>query len=89
MLTSGSYIASDTLALLGADALLILLLFFAGILFAWWALGALKWESFVNPLMIAHASMIRFFLALLGGFLFAGMGLLFVVLVQVSSRLFG
>ncbi|GMA63535.1 DUF1146 domain-containing protein [Alicyclobacillus fastidiosus] len=54
---------------LGIDGTVALLFFFAGLLAAWWALGALKWDKFVNQPLSPQVQMLRFFLALAGGLL--------------------
>ncbi|EPZ45549.1 MULTISPECIES: DUF1146 domain-containing protein [Alicyclobacillus] len=59
--------AANTPLTLGVDGTVTLLFFFLGLVAAWWALGAVKWDKFVNQPLSSQVQMLRFFLALLGG----------------------
>lgn len=54
---------------MGTDGAILLIFFFAGLVAAWWALSAFKWDKLFNQPMSTQVQMIRFFLSLLGGLL--------------------
>lgn len=71
----------------GVDGIVILLFFFAGLLAAWWALAALKWDEFVHHPLSAQVQMLRFFLALVGGLLAVLVAILLLSAMQVLQVL--
>lgn len=73
--------------LAGVDEMIILLFFFAGLLGAWWALAALKWDAFVNRPMSTQVQLLRFFLALIGGLVAVLVAILLLAAVQLLSAL--
>jgi len=81
-LDMGMAVASNTVGvLLGAGGVVFFVCFFGGLITAWWALGALRWEKFVLPLTM-QANVLRFFLALVGGLLTGFVGIAYLLAVQ-------
>ncbi|WP_134158816.1 DUF1146 domain-containing protein [Alicyclobacillus sacchari] len=70
---------------LAADGMLVLLLFFIGVIGAWWALGSLKWESIVRQPLSGQAQLLRFFLALIGGILTVLVAVLLLGSIQLLN----
>lgn len=69
--------------LIGTDGVILLLFFFAGLIAAWWALAALKWDKFFNQPRSSQVQMIRFFLSLFGGILAVMVAILMLGAMQV------
>lgn len=69
--------------ILGTDAVLLLLFFFAGVIGAWWALGALRWDKIVTQPLSAQTQLLRFFLALFGGLLSVVVAILLLGAMQL------
>ncbi|RIV21011.1 DUF1146 domain-containing protein [Alicyclobacillaceae bacterium I2511] len=56
-------------SLIAADGIIFMLAFLIGTYYAWRGLGALKWDTFMYDPTGENIRILRFFLALLGGFL--------------------
>lgn len=65
-----------------ADAIIFLVVFLGGTYITWWAIGILKWDKFVNDPYGPQARMLRFLLAMLGGFLTGLIALLYLLAGQ-------
>lgn len=70
---------------LAADGMLVLLLFFVGLIGAWWALGSLKWEKIAHQPLGGQAQLLRFFLALIGGILTVLVAVLLLGAIQLLN----
>ncbi|MCL6632616.1 MAG: DUF1146 family protein [Alicyclobacillus herbarius] len=70
-------------AVLAADGLLFVLAFLFGTWATWWALGALKWDKFLFDPLGTQTRVLRFLLALLGGFLLALAAVAYIVAFQL------
>ena len=73
---------STASALLAADGLVFMMAFLGGTYVSWWAVGILKWDKFVYDPFGRQARMLRFLLALLGGFLIGLIALVYIIAVQ-------
>ena len=72
---------------LAVDAVLFFIAFFGGVIVSWWALGALKWDKFVNATNISQVNMLRFLLALFGGMLWGSIAILYLLAVEALRGL--
>ncbi len=72
---------------LAVDGIIFFVVFFAGLLVSWWALGALKWEKVVFFPLSPQATMLRFLLALVGATLWGLIALLYLLAVQMIRML--
>ncbi|MCY0888722.1 MAG: DUF1146 family protein [Alicyclobacillaceae bacterium] len=72
---------------LASEGFVLVLFFFVGLLLTWWALGVLKWESFTRLPLSSQAQMLRFLMAMFGGFLWTGLAALFLYSVDVMRLL--
>ena len=72
---------------LAVDGVIFFLVFFAGLVISWWALGALKWDKFVNLPFSPQANMLRFLLSLLGGALWGFVALMYLLAVSFIRTL--
>lgn len=87
MLTNLNAFSSMTQGIiLAADAVIFLIAFLGGTYITWWAIGILQWDKFVQDPYGPQARMLRFLLALLGGFL-TGLIALFYLLAGQALRL--
>lgn len=75
-------------ATMGADGIVLLLVFFLGVVASWWALGALKWDKFTHHPFAGQAQLLRFFLALAGGVLSVIVGLILLGAMQLLNGAF-
>lgn len=73
--------------IVGADGIILILFFFAGLIGAWWALAALKWDAFVKAPLSPQVQLLRFFLALGGGLLAVLVAMLLLSAMQVLTVL--
>lgn len=74
-------------AMFGVDGLVILVFFFTGLMAAWWALGALKWDKLFYHPMSSQVQMVRFFISLAGGLLACGVAVLLLGAMQILRAL--
>lgn len=72
---------------LAADGFLFFIIFFAGVIVSWWALGALKWEQFTRAPLSTQARMLRFILAMVGGVVWGLIAILYFLAVQALRML--
>jgi uncharacterized membrane protein YwzB len=72
---------------LAVDGVIFFLVFFAGLVASWWALGALKWDKIVHLPISPQANMLRFILALLGGAVWGGVAMMYLVAVDLIRTL--
>nr|WP_230087776.1 DUF1146 domain-containing protein [Alicyclobacillus mali (ex Roth et al. 2021)] len=70
---------------MGADGIVLLLVFFLGVVASWWALGALRWDKFTHQPFAGQAQLLRFFLALAGGVLSVIVGLILLGAMQLLN----
>lgn len=83
----GMQVATNAASVIvSAGGIVFFVCFFGGLLAAWWALGALKWEKFVLPLP-TQVNMLRLFLALMGGLLTGAVGVAYLLAVQALKGL--
>lgn len=68
---------------LGADGIVVLVFFFFGLISAWWALAAFKWDKFFNQPLSGQVQLIRFFLAITGGILAVMVAVLLLGSMQI------
>ncbi|WAH36859.1 DUF1146 family protein [Alicyclobacillus dauci] len=87
MTSMASNPAGHVSLMIGADGLIIIVFFFAGLIAAWWALAAVKWDKFVNQPLSPQATMLRFFLSLCGGLLAVLVAVLLLGAMQVVQGL--
>ncbi|WP_245629007.1 DUF1146 family protein [Alicyclobacillus shizuokensis] len=70
-------------AVWAADGVLFILAFLFGTWVTWWALGALKWDKFLFDPFGTQTRVLRFLLALLGGFLLALAAVAYILAFQL------
>lgn len=69
-----------------AFVILIGLAFIGGLILSWWALSALKWESFVKNPRTPQVTMLRLLLAIFGGLLVSGVAGLYVLILWMVQQ---
>lgn len=72
----------------GSAAFLVLvgLAFVGGLILSWWALAALKWESFVKNPRTPQVTMLRLLLAIFGALLVSSVAGLYVFILWVIQQ---
>lgn len=75
-------------AMLAADGFIFIAAFLIGTYFAWRALGILKWDVFVHDVYGPQARMLRFFMAMGGGFMVGLIAVAYLFAGQVLRILF-
>lgn len=73
---------------LAMDAMIFFLAFLGGTYLTWWAVGILKWDKFVNDPYGPQARMLRFMLAMLGGFITGLIAVVYLLAGQALRLLF-
>ena len=79
---------SQSTVFYAADAVIFLIAFLGGTYITWWAIGIIKWEKFVHDAFGPQARMLRFLLALLGGYLTGLIALFYLLAGQALRMLF-
>lgn len=73
---------------LAADAMIFLLAFLGGTYITWWAIGIVKWDKFVQDPYGSQARMLRFLVAMFGGFTTGLIALFYLFAGQALRMLF-
>jgi uncharacterized integral membrane protein (TIGR02327 family) len=77
----------DNVVTVAADGLIFMIAFLGGTYVAWWALGVLRWEKFVLDPGTPQARMLRFLMAILGGFVISVIAVCYVIAGQALRLL--
>ena len=76
-------------SLAAADGIIFMLAFLLGTYYAWKGLGALKWDKFMFDPTGENIRILRFLLALLGGFLVGAVAVGYLLAGQSLRTLWG
>lgn len=75
--------------IMGTDGAILMMFFFAGLIAAWWALAAFKWDKLFNQPTSTQVQMIRFFLSLCGALLAVVVAIFLLGAMQLLHALGG
>lgn len=91
----GSGSATSTIAafsqysvMIAADGFIFIIAFLVGTYYAWRALGILKWDNFVFDPVGVQARILRFFMAMAGGFMVGLIAVAYLIAGQALRILF-
>ena len=74
--------------MIAADGFIFILAFLVGTYYAWRALGILKWDKFVFDPFGVQARILRFFMAMAGGFMIGLIAVAYLIAGQALRVLF-
>lgn len=74
--------------MIAADGFIFIIGFLVGTYYAWRALGILKWDKFVADPFGPQARLLRFFMAMFGGFMVGLIAVAYLIAGQALRVLF-
>lgn len=86
--TSALTAYSQYSVMIAADGFIFIVAFLVGTYYAWRALGILKWDQFVFDPIGVQARILRFFMAMAGGFLVGLIAVAYLIAGQALRVLF-
>ncbi|MCL6454635.1 MAG: DUF1146 domain-containing protein [Alicyclobacillus sp.] len=76
-------------AMIAADGFIFIVGFLVGTYYAWRALGILRWDKFVMDPFGPQARLLRFLVAMVGGFIVGLIAVAYLLAGQALRMLFG